>query len=172
MSLDLYIKSNTLVQHRGTGIYVRNDGGTQELTTKEEVLNYFPDANPDEIEEKYFTDSEFFHMNITHNLTKMADKCGTLAKCDCCSNNALVTLYDLLWHPEENLKITVPNMGYLDAVMECYKNLLKHPDFFKQYNPKNGWGSYEQLVAKTKEYIKALLSISDDFENYTIVTSA
>ena len=172
MSLDLYIKSNTPVQHRGTGIYVRNDGGTQELTTKEDVLKYFPDANPDEIEEKYFTDNEFFHMNITHNLTKMAGMCKTLSSYNYNLDSPVVTLYDLLWHPEENLKITIPNMEYLEDVMDCYTNLLQSPEFFKQYNPKNGWGSYEQLVARTKEYLKALLSISDDFDNYTIVTSA
>ena len=43
MSLDLYIKSNTPVKHRGTGIYIREQGGTRELKTKEEVLKYFPD---------------------------------------------------------------------------------------------------------------------------------
>lgn len=42
MSLDLYIKSNTPVLHRGTGVYIRDNGETKELTTKQEVLTYFP----------------------------------------------------------------------------------------------------------------------------------
>lgn len=33
----------------------------------------------------------------------------------------------------------------------------------------NGWGNYEQLLGKTKEFIAALIKISDKFENYTII---
>lgn len=59
-------------------------------------------------------------------------------------------------------------MDYLEDVMECYRKLLEEKDFFKKFNPSNGWGTYEQLFRKTKEYINALISISDNFDNYTI----
>lgn len=59
-------------------------------------------------------------------------------------------------------------MDYLEDVMKCYRKLLKEEDFFKGFNPSNGWGNYEQLLRRTKEYMNALISISDDFENYTI----
>lgn len=170
MILDLYIESNTPVLHRGTGVYTRKNGETVELATKQEVLTYFPDTNPDEIEEKIYEDNEYFHMNITHNLGKMARECRIIGTCNYDADSATVTLYDLLWHPEE-LKVSTPTLDYLSDLMECYKSLMQSPDFFKQWNPDNGWESYEGLVRNTKNYIKALISISDEFENYKIVTS-
>ena len=169
MSLDLYINSKTPVLHRGTGVYVRENCETVELKTKQEVLTHFPDVNPDDIEEKTYEDNEYFHMNLTHNLTEMADECKVLGTCNYNSESSVVTLYDLLWHPKDNLNIEVPTLDYLEDIMQCYKKLLENPDFFKQYNPKNSWGTYEQLVRRTKEYLTVLQSISDNFENYTIV---
>ena len=169
MSLDLYIYSKTPVLHRGTGVYVRKDGETMELKTKQEVLTHFPDVNPDDVEERTYEDNEYFHMNLTHNLTEMADKCKIEGNCVHNIGKDSVSLYDLLWHPKDNLNIEVPTLDYLECVMACYKSLLKNSAHFKEYNPKNGWGSYEQLVKRTKQYIVALQSISDDFENYTIV---
>ena len=148
MSLDLYIKSNTPVLHRGTGVYIRDNGETKELTTKQEVLTHFPDIN--------------------HNLTEMAIKCKIISICTPKTQDIFATLYDFLWHPKDNLGISIPNMDYLEDVMECYRKLLEKKDFFKQFNPSNGWGTYEQLLRKTKEYINALISISDNFDNYTI----
>lgn len=170
MSLDLYIESNTPVLHRGTGVYIRKNGETKELQTKQEVLTYFPDVNPDDVKETTYEDNTYFHINMTHNLNKMADKCHssitTVSK-----NEGTVTLYDLLWRPDENLNITVPNMDYLESLMSCYRNLLENPRHFKRFNPDNGWGSYEQLLNNTKKFIGALQSISTDFNNYKIVVS-
>lgn len=169
MSLDLYINSNTPVLHRGTGVYVRKGGETIELKTKQEVLIYFPDVNPEDIEEKTYEDNEYFHMNLTHNLTEMASQCRVIGTCNYDADSAIVTLYDLLWHPKDNLKVETPTFDYLEDVMQCYKKLLEKPEFYKQYNPENGWGSYEGLVRNTKKFIIALQSISDDFENYRII---
>ena len=169
MSLDLYIESKTPVLHRGTGVYIRENGETVELKTKQEVLTYFPDANPDDIEEKTYEDNEYFHINLTHNLTKMARQCSIIGTCNYNSDSGTLTLYDLLWHPKDNLGIEVPNEDYLQDVLQCCRKLREYPSFFKQYNPENGWGTYEQLLNRTREYAKALLSISSDFENYTII---
>lgn len=170
MSLDLYINSKTPVIHRGTGVYVRENGETKELQTKEEVLRYFPDVNPDEIEETSYEDDTYFHMNLTHNLTKMAGECkaelyfrGLATK-----EGSTPTLYDLLWHPEETLGIKEPTIEYMQELVSCYKRLLKHPDYYRKYNPENGWGSYDGLVMNLKKYIEALMAISDKFEEYTI----
>lgn len=171
MSLDLYIISKTPVLHRGTGVYIRENGETKELTTKQEVLTHFPDMNPDTIEEKTYEDDTYFHINITHNLVTMADECKVHGTCNYNSDSAVVTLYDLMWHPKDNLNITTPNMDYLEDIMSCYRKLLEEPDFFKKFNPDNGWGTYEQLAKRTKEYINALTSISDNFENYIIEAS-
>ena len=170
MSLDLYIKSKTPVLHRGTGVYIRENGETIELKTKQEVLRHFPGANPDDIEEKTYEDNEYFHMNLTHNLTEMAEKCKAEYYSDCITiNGERATLYDLLWHPKEKLGIEESTLEYLQGLMSCYKVLLKDKDYYRKFNPSNGWGTYEQLVKRTKEYLTVLQSISDNFENYTII---
>lgn len=168
MSLDLYIYSKTPVLHRGTGVYVRANGETKELATKQEVLTHFPDINPDTIEEKTYEDDIYFHINLTHNLTNMADKCEIVGKCIHKKDESTITFYDLLWRPDANLGITTPNMDYVENVIRYYRQLLEKKDYFKKFNPSNGWGTYEQLLKKIKEYINALMSISDNFENYTI----
>lgn len=169
MSLDLYIESKTPVLHRGTGVYIRENGETRELATKQEVLTYFPDTNPDDIEEKTYEDDEYFHLNLTHNLTDMADNCRIVSKNFFHNGSSSISLYDLVWHSEENLDIETPSMEYIQDITSCYNLLLRDPDFFKKYNPENGWGSYEQLTNGVKKYLNALISISDNFENYRII---
>lgn len=169
MSLDLSIYSNTPVLHRSTGVYIRENGKTKELATKQEVLTHFPDANPDDIKETTYEDNVYFHVNLTHNLTEMAHKCEIDGNCfNKESKSNKVSLYDLLWHPGDNLGIVTPSLDYLQDIMTCYTIILSNPNKFKKYNPSNGWGTYEQLVEATKNYMNALLSISTEFENYTI----
>lgn len=169
MSLDLYIYSKTPVLHRGTGVYVRDNGETKELATKQEVLTYFPDINPDTIEEKTYENNTYFHINLTHNLISMADECKVNSYSECTTiHGEKPTLYNLLWYPKKTMYIEEPTMEYVEGLVSCYKKLLKDADYFKKFNPSNGWGTYEQLLKKTKEYINALMSISDNFENYTI----
>lgn len=168
MSLDLYIESKTPILHRGTGVYIRENGETKELATKQEVLAHFPDSNLDEVMERSYEDNEYFHMKITHNLTDMAEECKSDE--DTIDLNDATNLYDLLWNPE-SIGVTTPSLSYLRLLIECYQNLLAEPDYYKQWEPKNGWGSYEGLVRNTQNYIKALAAIIDKFEDYTIVVS-
>lgn len=169
MSLDLYIESKTPITHRGTGVYVRENGETKELQTKEEVLRHFPDVNPDEIEVREYEDNTYFHLNLTHNLNKMAAKCEPVTYA---SNGVPYSmrhnLYKVLWRPGE-IGIITPTMSYVDNVIQCYKRLMEEPDFFKQYNPENGWGTYEQLLEGTRKYVGALMDIIGKLEDYTIV---
>lgn len=169
MSLDLYIESNTPVQHKGTGVYIRENGETKELLTKEEVLKHFPDANPDDIQENIYEDYRYFHCNITHNFTTMAEICNIQGNYKS-HKGKRVSLYDLMWHPYEHLNITHPTFEYLEDLENCYSLLLNKPKFFEKLNPKNGWGTYKELVVKTKVFIDALHSISLEFENYKIVS--
>lgn len=172
MSLDLYIKSNTPVKHRGTGIYIREQGGTRELKTKEEVLKYFPDINIDLVKETSYEDDTYFHINLTHNLTKMADECKMDPHSKCITiQGEKPTLYTLLWHPEEILEIGKPTMEYIEGLVSCYVKLVKEGVYFRNFNPSNGWGTYEQLLKGTKEYINALMSISENLDNYVIEAS-
>lgn len=170
MSLDLYIKSRTPVAHRGTGVYIREEGSIRELKTKEEVLTYFPDTDPDSIEEKSYEDDIYFHCNTTHNLIEMANQCRYINE-NLHDDEDLdyISLFTLLWHPE-NINITHPTFEYYGAVVACLKELVTNPKKYEKYNPANVWGNYEQLVSTTKRFSTALSEISDNFKNYTIET--
>lgn len=83
---------------------------------------------------------EMFHKNITHNLNQMADKAG---------------MYYHLWRPDE-IDVVVAEQ----LIAPLHKGLLElveKPDFYKQYNPPNGWGSYDYLVIFVKEYLQACI---------------
>jgi hypothetical protein len=76
--------------------------------------------------------------NITHNLNKMAEAAG---------------IYYELWRPEE-LGITTAKelISPLNAGLD---RLLKNRSEYIQYNPSNGWGSYEGLLGFVASYLAA-----------------
>ncbi len=79
-----------------------------------------------------------FDANITHNLNKMAAKAG---------------LYDALWRPE---RLAITTAGELIPVLEAgLKKLQDEPDYYRTFNPENGWGKYENLLEFTWNYLKA-----------------
>ena len=82
--------------------------------------------------------------NITHNLSKMASEVKL--------SNGL-TLYDVLWRPDEHeLELAEDIAELLD---EGWNILLSEPDRFKQLNPENGWGNYDNLCKFVYEYRNA-----------------
>jgi len=82
--------------------------------------------------------------NITHNLGKMAGEVKL-------SND--LTLYDILWRPDEHgLKFAKEISELLN---EGWNTLLSEPEHFKQWDPENGWGSYEGLVDFVYKYRNA-----------------
>ena len=79
-----------------------------------------------------------FKQNITHNLTEMADKAG---------------VYKCLWHPEElEIKLAGEMIPLLSSGLE---KLVSNPEYYKTFNPPNGWGSYDGLVKAVTEYLNA-----------------
>lgn len=67
--------------------------------------------------------------NITHNLNKMAEVAG---------------VYKHLWRPEE-LGIERP----VDLIVPLLKGavfMLENAALCQQYSPKNGWGTYDDLL--------------------------
>jgi hypothetical protein len=81
---------------------------------------------------------EIYSANITHNLNKMAEKAG---------------IYHHLWRPDE---IGIEKAGQLIEPLTKGLDLLKkHPEQFREFNPKNGWGTYEGLVKFVKAYLDA-----------------
>lgn len=145
MSLDIYIISPEPIKKKSTGIFARIDGHTRELT-KEEVIERFPDVDPNDIVENEFETKEFWHENITHNLHEMASKC--------LAEDGETTLAELLWR--NNL---IDKTKYIAQLYECLTVLRENPRFFKQFNPRNDWGTYEQLVEFVRLFIHALIDM-------------
>ena len=85
-----------------------------------------------------------YEANITHNLGKMASE----VKLD-----GDLTLYDILWRPDEHgFKYAKDIVEHLDV---GWNILLSKPEYFKKWNPKNGWGSYEGLERFVYKYRNA-----------------
>lgn len=137
MSLDVYLRlKNVSKRPQGSGIFVREDGATKEIS-REEWDAKFPDREPHvaNIEDD---DDEVFSRNITHNLGKMA---------------AVAGIYEALWRPEE---INVTLAGQLAGRLAAGLTELKSdPRKYKAYNPENGWGKYENLVEFVEAYLEA-----------------
>lgn len=83
-------------------------------------------------------DFRVFSSNVTHNLTEMADKVG---------------IYRILWRPDE---YGFETAGQIIPILQHGIDVLKRdPDKFKKMNPKNGWGSYDGLLAFAEGVLKA-----------------
>ena len=160
MSLDLYIISPKPIMKRGTGVFVRENGQNVELKTIEEVREHFPNSDLSHIREFEYVDEYFWHGNITHNMGKMAS--AVLVP------GTEMSLYDLLWRPDE-LGFTVAGHAYYrESVLGCFLFLRRHREELLPFNPENGWGNYDQLLAFTLDFLMHLIMAGDD---YPIMTS-
>ena len=76
--------------------------------------------------------------NITHNLSVMAGKAG---------------IYEHLWRPGEN---GITKAGELiKPLTRGLAKLRAEPAYYRQFDPKNGWGAYEDLVYFVEMYLAA-----------------
>jgi hypothetical protein len=135
MSLDVTL---TLPDAQGglrDAILIREDGGIKEISRAEWDTRY-PGREPMLL--RYEDNGVVFTWNITHNLNKMAKEAG---------------LYLKLWRPEE-IGITKAHQ-LIDPLERGLALLQARPDFFKQFNPANGWGRYENLVQFVTKYLDA-----------------
>lgn len=81
---------------------------------------------------------EVYSANITHNLVEMAKVAG---------------IYKHLWRPEE---IDVTNASELvEPLLKGLSDMLRRPAHYRQFDPKNGWGSYDDFIPWLVKYIKA-----------------
>lgn len=82
--------------------------------------------------------TEVYWCNITHNLTKMAAEAG---------------IYHALWRPEE---IGVTTARQLIPLLEAGLAALRaNPVDYRQFNPENGWGNYNDLLGFVRTYLDA-----------------
>jgi hypothetical protein len=140
MSLDVYLRTRKPVDKYSTNIFVREDGKNRELSI-EEAKERFPNANPMLYK---ISDTCVYTDNITSNLIGMAKKAN---------------LYDVLWNPRESGYVKAKDL--VDSLQEGLKLLKSNPEIYKELNPENGWGTYEQLVNFTQDYLDACLKYPD-----------
>lgn len=143
MSLDVYLKGPPRPRQATSGIFIRENGATIEIS-REEWDRRFPDREPVLALNEGGATSEIYSRNITHNLGKMARAAG---------------IYEPLWRPDE-LGITHAR-DLIEPLASGYVRLIDNPDDFKRHNPENGWGSYEQLVEFVADYLSACIRHPD-----------
>lgn len=137
MSLDVYLKMIAPIERPdSTGILVREDGQTKEVTWAE-WNEKFPGREP-VVAMHDGEDNTVFHANITHNLVRMARE---------------AVLYDCVWRPDEHGLLRARHL--IGAMRAGLKLLESEPERFKKLNPSNGWGRYSTLVTFVKEYLAA-----------------
>lgn len=143
MSLDVYLNvDNATKKEVGSGIFVRRDGQTVEITREEWDREYGGEPLISTSEEEETT--EVYHANITHNLGKMAKEAG---------------IYECLWRPEE-VGITKASQ-LIEPLSSGFILLQAFPERFTPLNPENGWGSYEGLVKFVLNYAVACRKYPD-----------
>lgn len=148
MSLDVYLTTEeTNLKKVGSGIFIRENGETKEITI-EEWYEKHPGVTPLSInpttEETIEETNEVYSANITHNLNTMAEKAG---------------IYLHLWRPDE-INITKAK-ELIEPLRQGLHQLKLEPDVYKELNPDNGWGTYEQLVRFVENYLNACYQYPD-----------
>lgn len=97
--------------------------------------------------------TEVFSTNITHNLGRMADKVQLGCVHRGYNSSSTLTLYQVLWRPEE---VLVHRARELIPLLEAgYQELRARPEHYSQWNPENGWGTYHSLCSFVQEYLLA-----------------
>jgi len=139
MSLDVYLSmENVSLKSSGSGIFIREDGQTKEIT-REEWDRRFPDREPVVVKlEDGIAENEVYTANITHNLGRMAKEAG---------------IYQHLWRPEE-IGVQKAN-DLIEPLKDGLALLQSDPERFKAFNPSNGWGDYEGLLRFVGGYLTA-----------------
>ena len=89
---------------------------------------------------------ELFSINITHNLGEMADKAG---------------VYQALWRPDENGFDRASDI--IQVLTVGLSDLVVRPEYFKQFDASNGWGTYEHFVPFVEEVLTACKNNPDAF---------
>lgn len=137
MSLDVYLYLKGASCPKGSGIFIRENGATKEIT-REEWDRAFPGREPIVAVTDSRSDGPVYSRNITHNLNKMAGEAG---------------IYEHLWRPDE-IGITSAQQ-LIEPLWGGLMRLENDPGHFKQFNPSNGWGDYEGLMDFVRDYLQA-----------------
>lgn len=84
------------------------------------------------------------HQNITHNLNKMAAAGG---------------FYEAVWRPEE---VGITQASQLIPILrKAIADMEDRPEFYKQFDSSNGWGTYKHFLPWLREYLAACVEYPD-----------
>jgi len=86
----------------------------------------------------------YFTSNITHNLGEMAAKAG---------------IYKHLWRPDEIGIVKAKKL--ISPLKDGLNRMKKNPSFYRQFEPENKWGTYENFIPWIEEYLKACETYPD-----------
>ena len=140
MSLDVSLILKTPITKKGTGVFIRENGMTKELSISE-IREKYPNAI---VEESEFETKCVFDANITHNLNKMADAAG---------------IYEACWRPEE---IGATKASDIIPILEKgFEDLKARPEYYKQFDSPNGWGLYIDFIPWVESYLNACREYPD-----------
>lgn len=90
--------------------------------------------------------NNYYWANITHNLNVMAGKAG---------------IYEAVWRPDEN---GYEKAGQIIELLESGIAKMKaDPDYFRQFDASNGWGTYRDFVPWLEKYLEACREYPDAF---------
>lgn len=82
--------------------------------------------------------TDVYSANVTHNLADMA---------------RAAAIYEACWRPDER---GITKAAQLIPLLKDGLRLLKaDPEFFRKFNPKNGWGDYDGFVSWVEDYLAA-----------------
>ena len=107
---------------------------------------------------------QLYWANITHNLGEMADKAG---------------IYEALWRPyflhpdcpkefanydeEYAFEEAHPMLSkdIIQTLEKGYEDMKSRPEYYKQFDAKNGWGLYIHFLPWVEKYLEACKSYPD-----------
>lgn len=140
MGLNAYLSIPTKSGPKGSGIFVREDGQTKEIS-RAEWDEKFPGREPvvlvDDSDEGMAA-LPMFEANLTHNVRGIA-------------NAALIG--DHLWFPEK-IGITTARQ-LIEPLTVGLANLKANSEKYRALEPANGWGSVGGLIRFVEEYLAA-----------------
>lgn len=138
MSLDvsLYLDGEQK-ETAGSGIFVRENGSNREIS-RAEWDEKFPGTEPVLAQSGDEDEAEVWTANITHNLGKMAKEAG---------------LYECLWYPA-TVNIQYANQLVL-PIRAGLERLQAMPEFFRQWDNPNDWGTLDQFIDFLRDYLRA-----------------
>jgi hypothetical protein len=97
-----------------------------------------------------------------------------------------LSAYNLLWHPETNpllknetihrkdedggewdIAVTRIDAELIRQACAVHLYIKAYREELSKYNPPNGWGSYDNLLKCSGDFVKVLLDIpADEYDNY------